>query len=234
VLRRAGRLASALWDEVPMTMSGERREGPLLLRLADRGLGFVENYMNLAAAVAIFFLMLVGVGQIVARSVLGIAIYGYIDWIEQASPFFACLGIAYVQRLGNHIRMDLTMGWRPKIRWPIELFGCVVAIIIVTILVDATFQNFLRAYRLGDSTMDIRLPVWPAKLVVPVALGFLWLRLVIQIVGYTRMVIYPEAVPVGVPRLETFEVQVEAEIKEALGREQLDALEAQAREDARR
>ena len=207
-----------------MTMSSEPAAGPVWLRAADRVLAFFENYMNLAAAVAIFFLMLVGVGQIVARSILGVAIYGYIDWIEQASPFFACLGIAYVQRLGNHIRMDLTMNWDAKIRWPIELFGCVIAIIIVTILVDASFQNFLRAFNLGDSTMDIRLPVWPAKLVVPVALSFLWLRLVVQIVGYTRMVINPDAVPVGVPRLETFEVQVEAEIKEALGREQLEAL----------
>lgn len=203
-----------------MTMSSDPAAGPVWLRMADRFLAVIENYMNLAAAVAIFFLMLVGVGQIVARSILGIAIYGYIDWIEQASPFMACLGIAYVQRLGNHIRMDLTINWGPKIRWPIELFGCVIAIIIVTILVDASFQNFLRAFTLGDSTMDIRLPVWPAKLVVPVALSFLWLRLVVQIVGYTRMVLDPTAVPVGVPRLETFEVQVESEIKEALGREE--------------
>ena len=63
--------------------------------------------------------------------------------------------------------MDLTMGWRPSIRWKIELFGVVVAIAIITVLVYASFTNFLRAYSIGDSTMDIQLPTWPAKLMVP-------------------------------------------------------------------
>ena len=57
--------------------------------------------------------MFVGVAQIVGRTIFDFAIYGYIDWIEQASSLFAFLGIAYAQRLGSHIGMDLTMGWRP-------------------------------------------------------------------------------------------------------------------------
>ncbi|MDP1839972.1 MAG: TRAP transporter small permease subunit, partial [Reyranella sp.] len=70
----------------------------------------VEDSLNLIAAFAIFFLMFVGVAQIVGRTVFDFAIYGYIDWIEQASVLFAFLGIAYAQRLGSHIGMDLTMG----------------------------------------------------------------------------------------------------------------------------
>ena len=105
----------------------------------------LEDGLNLIAALAIFFLMFVGVAQIVGRTVFDFAIYGYIDWIEQASALFAFLGIAYAQRLGSHIGMDLTMGWRPSIRWKIELFGVVVAIAIITVLVYASFTNFLRA-----------------------------------------------------------------------------------------
>ena len=142
--------------------------------------------LNLCAAAAIFFLMFVGVAQIVGRTVFDFAIYGYIDWMEQASALFAFLGIAYAQRLGSHIGMDLTMGWRPSIRWKIELFGVVVAIAIITVLVYASFTNFLRAWSIGDSTMDIQLPTWPAKLMVPLAFSVLWLRLSLQICGYLR------------------------------------------------
>lgn len=175
--------------------------------------------MNLIAALAVFFLMFVGVANILGRTVFDFAIYGYIDYIEQASSLFAFLGIAYAQRLGNHIGMDLTMGFKASIRWKVELFGVAVAILIITVLVYASFTNFLRAYQIGDSTMDIKLPTWPAKFMVPLALGVLWLRLALQICGYLRMIRHPGAQPVGVPKLITIESQVQDEIAEALGKE---------------
>ena len=82
---------------------------PVALVWVHRGLAHIEDVLNLLAASAIFFLMLVGVLQIVGRTVFGLAIYGYIDYIEQASAIFAFLGIAYCQRLGAHIRMDLLL-----------------------------------------------------------------------------------------------------------------------------
>jgi C4-dicarboxylate transporter DctQ subunit len=192
----------------------------VLLPRADRLLSHVEDTLNLIAALSIFFLMFVGVAQIVGRTIFDFAIYGYIDWMEQASSLFAFLGIAYAQRLGSHIGMDLTMSWRPANRWKVELFGVSVAIVIITILVYASFTNFLRAYSIGDSTMDIKLPTWPAKLMVPLALSVLWLRLALQICGYVRMIRHPDAMPIAVPKLITIETQVQDEIAEALGRDQ--------------
>jgi TRAP-type mannitol/chloroaromatic compound transport system permease small subunit len=192
---------------------------PILLRKADKALSHAEDGLNLIAAAAVFFLMFVGVAQIVGRTIFDFAIYGYIDWIEQASSLFAFLGIAYAQRLGSHIGMDLTMGWRPQNRWKIELFAVVMAIGIITILIYASFTNFLRAYQIGDSTMDIKLPTWPAKLMVPLALSVLWLRLSLQIWGYLRMIADPNAEPIAIPRLVTIETQVEDEIAEVLGKQ---------------
>src|SRR5215510_13319976 len=114
-----------------------------LLRKADALLSQVEDGLNLIAALAVFFLMFVGVAQIVGRTVFDFAIYGYIDWIEQASSLFAFLGIAYAQRLGSHIGMDLTMNWQPSNRWKLELFGVVVTFTIITVLIYASFTNFV-------------------------------------------------------------------------------------------
>src|SRR6188508_2803008 len=109
----------------------------VLLRKADKVLSHTEDGLNLIAALAVFFLMFVGVAQIVGRTIFDFAIYGYIDWIEQASSLFAFLGIAYAQRLGSHIGMDLTMGWPASRRWKLELFCVVVTILVVTVLIYA-------------------------------------------------------------------------------------------------
>ena len=190
------------------------------LRRADEVLSRVEDGLNLVAALAIFFLMFVGVFQVIGRTVFNVAIYGYIDYIEQASAIFAFLGIIYCQRLGAHIRMDLVLrGFSKRVMWAVEGLALLAAMVIITLLIQSSFQNFLRAYQLGDSTMDIKLPVWPSKFVVPFALSLLWLRIVVQLVDYMRLVRYPDAAPVAVPQLESIEEQAKAEIEEALGRD---------------
>src|SRR5215510_12611870 len=129
-----------------MSVDDRADASAFLLRRADWLLSHVEDSLNIIAALAIFFLMFVGVTQIVGRTIFDFAIYGYIDWIEQAASLFAFLGIAYAQRLGSHIGMDLTMGWQPRNRWRIELFAVVVTFAIVSILIRASFDNFLRAW----------------------------------------------------------------------------------------
>lgn len=200
-------------------MATDIESPPSLLRRADVVLSRAEDGLNLLAALAVFFLMFVGVVQIVGRTVFDFAIYGYIDWMEQASALFAFLGIAYAQRLGSHIGMDLTMNFRPSTRWKIELFGVVLTVAIVSVLIFASFTNFMRAWSIGDSTMDIKLPTWPAKLMVPLALSVLWLRLSLQICGYLRMIAHPDAEPVAVPKLVTLDSQVKDEIADALGKD---------------
>lgn len=200
-----------------------RGDGTAALAAAHRYWSLLEDGMNLVAAAAIFFLMFVGVFQIVGRTVFDTAIYGYIDYMEQASALFAFLGISYAQRVGAHIRMDLLLrGFSLRFLWSMELFAILVAMIAITTLVDSTWQNFLRAYELGDSTIDIKLPVWPTKLLVPFVLAVLWIRLALQAIDYMRLIRHPDATPIAVPVIETIEVQAQHEIEEALGREQRD------------
>lgn len=197
------------------------RDGTTALAVAHRYWSWLEDGMNLIAAAAIFFLMFVGVFQIVGRTVFNAAIYGYIDYMEQASALFAFLGISYAQRVGAHIRMDLLLrGFSLRFLWAMELFAVLVALLAITTLIDSTWQNFLRAYELGDSTIDIKLPVWPTKLLVPFVLVVLWIRLALQAADYLRLIRHPEALPIAVPVIETIEVQAQNEIQEALGREE--------------
>jgi C4-dicarboxylate transporter, DctQ subunit len=195
--------------------------GTAALATAHRIWARLEDGLNLIAASAIFFLMFVGVFQVVGRTVFDTAIHGYIDYMEQASALFAFLGIAYAQRVGAHIRMDLLLrGFSLRFLWAMELFCVLIALVVITVLVDSTFLNFQRAWQLGDSTIDIKLPVWPTKLIVPAVLAVLWVRLVLQSIDYLRLICHPTAAPIAVPVIETIEVQAQHEIEEALGREE--------------
>ena len=70
-----------------------------------------------------------------------------------------------------------------------------------------------------EETIDIKLPIWPTKLLVAVVLAILAVRLLLQALDYIRLVRRPDAQPIAVPVIDTIEVQARNEIEEALGRE---------------
>ncbi len=176
------------------------------LAKADGWLGWVENQLNLLAGLLIFALMLLGVAQIVLRTVIRAPIFGYIDIVEVSMVGFAVLAISYVQRLGGHVRMELLVGrLKGRTLWVAEAVGTGLAVFIVAVLIPYSYRHFERALNFGDSTIDIEIATWPAKLVVPVALTILLGRLVLQLAGYVRLVVHPERDPVAVPLLQEVE-----------------------------
>lgn len=186
------------------------------LNLLDRWLRPVEDGFNLIAALAIFLLMLLGVAQIALRKIFNAPIVGYIDAVELAMATFAFLGAAFCQRLGDHIRMDILIGMlKGRALWWAEFFSTLAALIIVGVLVWFGWDHFLRSYLLGDTTIDAEYPVWPSKMLVPVAFFVWFLRLAVQLFGFLRLTRYPDADPVGVPVVLDVAAQAREEIREA-------------------
>lgn len=193
-------------------------EHKTLLATADRALSPVENLANLLAAFAIFALMCLGVGQIVLRTVFNAPINGYIDLVELSMAAMAFLGAAYCQRLGAHIRMELLIGrLQGRSLWLLEALGLLVAMFIIGTLVWHGWGHFVRSYTLGDTTIDAEYPVWPSKLLVPIAFGIWWIRLAIQCVGSVRLAIDPSKDPVGVVLMKDVADQAQDEIHDIMG-----------------
>ena len=116
--------------------------------------------------------------------------------------------------------MDMLVGHihgRPL--WVTELISTTLMLFITVVLIYGSFLHFLRAFLIGDSSLDINLPTWPAKLVVPVALTVLALRLMLQIWGYARAIKQGGDRPVAVPLIETAAEVAAAEADSLMGSE---------------
>jgi len=141
-----------------------------------------------------------------------------VDWVEQTMAFMAFLGIAYTKRLGGHIRMDIMVGHlHGRLLWLAELVSVTLMFLLTLVLIYGSYLHFLRAYELGDSSLDIDLPTWPAKLVVPFALSVLALRLLLQIWGYFRALCRGDEAPVAVPLVEDAATVAAKEAESVLG-----------------
>ena len=184
-----------------------------LLDGGDRMLGRVENALNLCAGLLVFALMLLGVVQIVMRTVFNAPIFGYIDIVEVSMVGFGVLSIAFVQRVGGHVRMEMLVGkLAGRVKWLVEAVASGLAAFIVAVLIPYSWRHFERAFEFGDSTIDIELVTWPAKVVVPVALSVLLVRLALQFGGYLRLVAAPHLPPVAVPAIKDAAERAQEEI----------------------
>lgn len=189
-----------------------------VLSRADRIFFKLESALNLFGGVVIFLLVLLATANVLGRWILSMPISGYIDWVEQAMAFFAFLGVAYTQRGGGHIRMDILIGnmhGRPL--WFVELVSCILMLMVTLVLIYGSWLHFLRAYKIGDSSLDINLPTWPAKLVVPIALSVLSIRLLLQIWGYGRAFVSGDKSPIAVPLIEDAAAVAAAEADSVMG-----------------
>ncbi|NKC11392.1 MAG: TRAP transporter small permease subunit [Gammaproteobacteria bacterium] len=204
-----------------MSGASELSPGARMLARIDEGFFKFEKFLNLTAALVILGVMLIGVFQVVGRKLFNFPVPGYVDVIEMVMTIFAFLSISYTQRLGGHVRMEIILGrLKGRVLYFLEVMGTALAIGIVVVLLYFGYEHFLRAWHIGDSTIDIEIPIWPSKLLVPIAFSFLVIRLAIQLFGFVRLLLDPQAEPIGVPRIESVDEQAQHEIDAGLAGEE--------------
>ncbi|WP_163850886.1 TRAP transporter small permease subunit [Pseudooceanicola aestuarii] len=181
-----------------------------LLSRLDRGLYRIERVFALIAGFAVLMLMVLAVVSVGGRNLFNAPLPGYVDWIQQAMPLIAFLGVAFTQRDGGHIRMDIVIGkLKGRALWGAEFVTTLATFILMVLLVWGSWAHFDRSFDFAapmwsrDSSIDIRLPLWPAKLLVPLAFSILAMRLALQLWGYLRAIGTGGTAPVAVPLVKS-------------------------------
>jgi len=134
-----------------MAAAGNVRIDNSLLSRIDQRLFKLESLLNLLAGLITLFVMFVAVANIVGRY-FGYPVPGYIDYMEQAVPAIAILGIAYCQRIGGHIRMDIVVGaLKGRVLWFAEFLGVLFMLLITSVLIYGSWDH---AFRFAEGTQD--------------------------------------------------------------------------------
>ncbi len=201
-------------------------EDSSLLSRFDRALLPIERNCALLSGLAIFSLMFLAVYSVTGRKFFASPLVGYVDYIEAAMPIIAIMGVSFVQRDGTHIRMDiLVSALKGRVLWLFELLSVLFILLLISALTWGAWEHFDRSFDCArplcsrDSSVDIGLPLWPSKLVVPVAFGILALRLCLQAVGYARALVLGLEQPVAVPLTLSMAEQAELEARALNGKD---------------
>ena len=181
-------------------------EDSSLLSRLDVLLLKLERFCALISGLTIFSLMFLAVYSVSGRKFFNAPLAGYVDYIEAALPIIAIMGVSYVQRDGSHIRMDIFVSLlRGRALWLFELISVFFILALILCLTWGAWLHFDRSFDCSrpfcsrDSSIDIGLPIWPSKLVVPFAFTVLSFRLILQAIGYSRALYLGSRQPAAVP-----------------------------------
>lgn len=121
--------------------------------------------------------------DVTSRQVTGSSIPGVVEYSEVLMVGLIFLGLAYAQRVGAHIGVDLVTERMPvRVAHLVRSVGLVIAIGVVAIMGWETLEVALRSFESREFRFGlVQVPIWPARLLIPIGLGALLLELAISL-----------------------------------------------------
>jgi len=162
-----------------------------IFRFVEGEVRVIENVLNFASVYVIMFLMFFATAEIIGRYVFNSPIPGHVEIVELIMPVIVFLGIAYTERVGGHIRMELflTRVLKGRAYHMAETTTALLSLFVYTFILIYNFKATLFSFEVGDNTAYLYWPTWPSKLAIPIGCLFLCLRFLIEIVQHLGQIV---------------------------------------------
>ena len=145
----------------------------------------IEDLFAVIGASLIGVIMLAVVAESTSRYLFNLSLPAHIEIVELSMPAVVFLAMAYTQRAGRQIRVDIILErmQRQKRRF-FEIGISIILVIICGFLTYTSGQYAIKAYTFHDVTTNAYIINWPSKVIISVAFALLTVRCILQIVKY--------------------------------------------------
>jgi len=142
----------------------------------------IEDILNYVSLVIITFLMFLTTGEVICRYFFNYPIPGHHEIVELCVPAIAFFGMAHLQRLEGHIRVDVLIDrLKGRSRYLTEALLNLLCLTILVFIAIATFKNTLQAaFYIGEVTENLLIPTWPFRFSITLGSTALCIRFIIQ------------------------------------------------------
>jgi len=150
----------------------------------DRAVRVLEPVMRAIAAIGILVLMLMTIANIALRTT-GRGITGVIEITEVLLVVIVFLGMTTAGRDGQHIRASLLTDRLPgEGSRGVRISAAVISLGILAWMISATTIRAIASVHAGEFRFGlVPVPIWPARVVIPIGLAALAVVVVLQLVS---------------------------------------------------
>jgi TRAP-type transport system small permease protein len=152
------------------------------MRQVERIVDSISTVLAIIGAMALLAVMVAISADVIRRDLTGRSIVGVLELTEVLMVTFIFLGMAEAHRRDLHVRVGVVTAVLPaRAARYVELFGMAMSVAFVAWMIHATTIRAIASveaseYRFGT----IAVPIWPARIAIPVGLAALLLQFVIH------------------------------------------------------
>lgn len=156
----------------------------LTLTIIDK----ITLYLGYVAAVAVVLMMVHVTLDVVMENLFNRPLPATLIIVSNYyMPLVTFLPLAFVERLDNHVRVDVVTQFLP-LGTQKHLFGWIflLCFAICALLTYATWLEAVNKYQVGSFSLErgVGVPTWPARFAAPVAYGLLAVLFLFKFIAY--------------------------------------------------
>lgn len=145
-------------------------------------LGYIETICTYLGAAMAAFMSIVMLSEILTRVGVPAVFTDTFTLTGLMMVGVTYLGLSSLQKSDSHIKMTLFISkLKPKKALKLNLVYTALEIIVLALIIWQTTIGTMRAFELGDTTMEPGLYLtWPLRALIPLGLGIFCLRLIME------------------------------------------------------
>ena len=178
-------------EEVILGQQGSANS--LITSVANKGWRWLERIitaLGIVSTVLIILLMTLTTADVVMRYILGNPLKGAYELSEMLFLSAVFLGLAYTQLFKEHVNADLFVSHLSKhTNLVLETVMLILALLVYVLLAWKGMGAFWSSFVDGEYRWGlIRIPLWPARLMIPLGVSALCLRFIGEIaINFRRL-----------------------------------------------
>ena len=164
--------------------------------MIDRIMDRIAWGLSVIGAFVLLLMLVVTIADVVADKLLQLPFPGATELIMSIMPISVCAFLLSVQVKKRHIVIDLLVNrLSPKARVLLQLLTQPCGLFLFGLLTWLTVPMAIHSVKIGEHTGgNVGVPMYPAKVMIPIATGLVAIQLVIELVRTLGQLKNPPAV----------------------------------------
>lgn len=157
-------------------------------KLIDKIMDRIAWGMSVIGAFVLLLMLVVTVSDVVADKLLNLPFPGATELVMSIMPISVCAFLLSLQIKKRHIAIDIMVNMLgPKARVFLQLLTPPCGIFLFGLLTWLSVPLAIHSIRIGEHTGgNVGVPMYPAKVMIPIATGLVTIQLIIELVRILR------------------------------------------------
>lgn len=145
--------------------------------------------LNLVGAIWVMLIMLLITADVCGRAFFNAPLVGVPEIVKVSVVGIVWCMMAHTLRIGAHLKSTILLDrMSPVVKRAVELFGCLLGVVMFSLIVYSGWDQMIDAWRIGEfeGEMPVRVPTYPVRSLVILGAALTAIQFLVMVIENLR------------------------------------------------